>query len=215
MLRRINILLPHHDTTTTQPRTQPRTRLRTRLRHTYYTPTTYLRRTYDTKMYEYEPLDRERKQTRLLTVQPGSGDDMLSCTLATAYLDTSTSPHYETISYACGDQKIKAPINLHSSEVEVPATSEAALRRMRRKDRPRTLWIDAICINEADFEERSHQVGMMYEVYSQTSHNCVYLGPDDCNMLKVIESIEAIKREISDETRNYADFNEMLFDSSE
>jgi hypothetical protein len=165
-------------------------------------------------MYEYEPLGRERKEIRLLTLQPGSGNAMLFCTLATAYLDTPTPPRYETISYVCGDQKIKAPINLHGSEVEVPATSEAALRRMRREDRPRTLWIDAICINEADFDERSHQVGMMYEVYSQTSHNCVYLGPDDCNMLKVIESIDEILREISDETRNYADFNKMLFDRS-
>jgi hypothetical protein len=161
-------------------------------------------------MYEYKPLDRERKQIRLLTVQPGSGDDMLSCTLATAYLDTSTSPRYETISYVCGDQKIKAPINLHGSEVEVPATSEAALRRMRRKDRPRTLWIDSICINEADVLERGHQVGIMYEIYTHTRHNCIYLGPDDGSMPKVIKSMESMLREISVETRDYVDFNETL-----
>jgi hypothetical protein len=165
-------------------------------------------------MYEYEPLDRERKEIRLLTLQPGSRNAMLFCTLATAYLDTPTPPRYETISYVCGDQKIKGPINLHGSEVEVPATSEAALRRMRRKDRPRTLWIDAICINEADVDERGHQVGIMYEIYTHNRHNCIYLGPDDGSMLKVIESIDAILREISNETRNYADFNEMLIDSS-
>ena len=162
-------------------------------------------------MYEYKPLDRERKQIRLLTVQPGSGHDMLFCTLATAYLDTPTPPHYETISYVCGNQEIKATINLHGSAVQVPATSEAALRRMRRRDRPRTLWIDAICINEADVAERGHQVGMMYEVYTQTSHNCIYLGPDDGNMAKAIESIRAILREIVTETRGYSDYYEMMF----
>jgi hypothetical protein len=165
-------------------------------------------------MYEYKPFDRERKQIRLLTVQPGSGDDMLSCTLATAYLDTSTSPHYETISYVCGDQTVKATINLHGSEVRVPATSEAAICRMRRGDRPRTLWIDAICINEADVAERGHQVGIMYEIYTHTRHNCIYLGPDDCNMPKVIESMESMLREISVETRDYVDFNEMTLDTS-
>jgi hypothetical protein len=165
-------------------------------------------------MYEYQPLNRERKQIRLLTLQPGSDDDMLFCTLATAYLDTSTPPHYETISYVCGNQENKAPINLHGSEVQVPATSEAALRRMRRKDRPRILWIDAICINEADVDERGHQVGIMYEIYTHTRHNCIYLGPDDGNMPRVLESIRAILREIETETRGYTDFYEMMFEPS-
>ena len=164
-------------------------------------------------MYEYKPLDRHRKEIRLLTLQPGSGDDMLCCTLEHEFLDTPTPPHYETISYVCGNQAKKATINLHGSETEVPATSEAALRRMRRQDRPRILWIEAVCINENDIAERGHQVGMMYEIYTHTRHNCIYLGwSDDGSMPKVMESMEAIMREISVETRDYADFQEMLFD---
>jgi hypothetical protein len=174
--------------------------LRTSITHsTSSLTTTYLR---DTRMYEYEPLVRERKEIRLLTLQPGSGNAMLFCTLATAYLDTPTPPRYETISYVCGDQTVKATINLHGSEVRIPATSEAALRRMRRRDRPRTLWIDAICINEADVAERGHQVGIMYEIYTHTRHNCIYLGPDDGSMPKVIKSMESVLREISVETRD-------------
>jgi hypothetical protein len=165
-------------------------------------------------MYVYTPLDRERKQIRLLTLQPGSGDDdeVLVCTLATAYLDTPTPLPYETISYVCGDQTIKAKIDLHGSEVQVQATSEAALRRMRRRDRPRTLWIDAICINEADVAERGHQVGMMYEIYSRTSHNLIFLGSDDHDLGKVLRSIKAIMREAQAETRDYANFEALLFD---
>jgi hypothetical protein len=168
----------------------------------------------NTKMYVYTPLDRERKQIRLLTLQPGTGDDdeVLVCTLATAYLDTPTPLPYETISYVCGDQTIKATIDLHGSEVQVPATSEAALRRMRRRDRPRTLWIDAICINEADVAERGHQVGMMYEIYSRTSHNLIFLGSDDHDLGKVLRSIKAIMREVQAETRDYANFEALLFD---
>jgi hypothetical protein len=174
------------------------------------TTTTRLRHILDAKMHKYDPLDRERKEIRLLILEPGSGDSILCCTLKHAFLDSSTPPRYETISYVCGDQTIKAPINLHSSEVEVPATSEAALRRMRRRDRPRTLWIDAICINEADIDERGHQVGIMFDIYSKTSHNCIYLGPEDSETPKVIESMEAILREISVETRGYVDFGMLL-----
>ncbi|KAM0690170.1 hypothetical protein Q7P36_008937 [Cladosporium allicinum] len=161
-------------------------------------------------MYEYRPLDRERKQIRLVILQPGLGGDTLVCTLTTAFLDLQTPPHYETVSYVCGDQTVKATINLHGSKIQVPATSEAALRRMRLKDRLRTLWIDALCINESDIEERGHQVGMMYEIYTQTSHNCIYLGLNDRNMPKVVASMKAILREISVETRDYVDFENML-----
>jgi len=156
-------------------------------------------------MYEYEPLDRNRKEIRLLTLQPGSGDDMLFCALATAYLDLPAPPHYETISYVCGNQTIKATINLQGSDVQVPATSEAALRCMRLRDKPRILWIDAICINQADFTERGHQVGMMYEIYTQTSHNLVYLGLDDSEMPRIVESMDAIWREILDEIKGGID----------
>lgn len=162
-------------------------------------------------MYEYEQLDRQRKQIRLLTLQPGSGNAILSCTLATAFLDTPASPHYETISYVCGDQTIKATINLHGSQVNVPATAEAALRRLRRTDRPRVLWIDAICIDQENKAERGHQVGIMYEVYSKTSHNCIYLGPDNGNMTKVVRSMDAMLREISAVSMDRADFDEIFY----
>jgi hypothetical protein len=165
-------------------------------------------------MYRYRALNRKRKQIRLLTVQPGSDDDILSCTLATTCLHTPIPRHYETISYVCGDQTIKATINLHGSKVQVPATSEAALRCMRLKDRARTLWIDSVCINQTDIDERGHQVGLMYEIYTRGSHNCIYLGPDDCDMLKVIGSMRAIQREMLAETRGYLDFGKMLFGPS-
>lgn len=163
-------------------------------------------------MYIYEKLDRQRKQIRLLTLQPGSGNAILSCTIAIAFLDTPTLPHYETISYVCGDQTIKATITLHGSQFNVPATAEAALRRLRRTDRPRVLWIDAICIDQENIAERGHQVSIMYEVYSKTSHNCVYLGPDNGNMTKVVQSMDAILREISVASRGYADADAVLLE---
>ncbi|CAL3970467.1 unnamed protein product [Diplocarpon coronariae] len=44
-----------------------------------------------------------------------------------------------------------------------------ALRYLRHADRPRTLWIDALCINQLDTEERNHQIGQMSMVYSRAS----------------------------------------------
>ena len=53
-----------------------------------------------------------------------------------------------------------------------------ALHHLRQPDQSRYLWIDAICINQEDLDERSQQVGLMRQIYSQASHVVVWLGPE-------------------------------------
>lgn len=44
---------------------------------------------------------------------------------------------------------------------------ETALRHLRLGDRQRGLWVDAICINQADMPERMQQVSHMNIIYSK------------------------------------------------
>ncbi|KAE9373732.1 hypothetical protein N431DRAFT_438910 [Stipitochalara longipes BDJ] len=44
---------------------------------------------------------------------------------------------------------------------------------------PTELWIDAICINQRDMDEKSTQVSMMGRIYSQTQKVIIWLGPED------------------------------------
>ncbi|KAH7322437.1 heterokaryon incompatibility protein-domain-containing protein [Stachybotrys elegans] len=41
-----------------------------------------------------------------------------------------------------------------------------------------TFWIDAVCINQRDQEERSQQVGRMKEIYSYAQSTLIWLGDD-------------------------------------
>jgi hypothetical protein len=160
--------------------------------------------------YRYRPLDRTRKEIRLLILEPGSGADVLRCTLKHAFLDSP--PLYETTSYVCGDPYEKSTIILHGREVQVMATSEATLRRMRLHDRPRVLWIDSICIDQNNIGEKGHQVGMMYLIYTKTFQNLIWLGPCDGTTAQSInDGMAAILREIAHETRDYEIFRELLF----
>ena len=52
----------------------------------------------------------------------------------------------------------------------------SALKQLRYRDRPRYLWIDAICINQDDNNERNVQVALMGGIYSGASEVCVWLG---------------------------------------
>jgi hypothetical protein len=53
-----------------------------------------------------------------------------------------------------------------------------ALYRFRAKDADKggLMWIDAICINQADVGERNHQVDQMRNVYSGADQVIVWLG---------------------------------------
>ena len=88
--------------------------------------------------------------------------------------------------------------------VEVPASSEAVVRRMRLSNRPRVLWIDAICIDQSSITERSAQVAFMATVYSTAQHNLVCLGEDDDNMAD--RGMKALGDVIDDMRAATADF---------
>ena len=51
-----------------------------------------------------------------------------------------------------------------------------ALLRLRLKSESRTLWIDAVCIDQHNMAERSRQVAMMGRIYRQASCVNVWLG---------------------------------------
>ncbi|KAK2061504.1 HET-domain-containing protein, partial [Colletotrichum caudatum] len=53
-----------------------------------------------------------------------------------------------------------------------------ALRRLRFPGWARDVWVDAICINQEDSNERSHQVGIMQYIYATAIRVVVYLGED-------------------------------------
>jgi hypothetical protein len=168
-----------------------------------------------TARYKYRPLDRSRQEIRLLTLEPGSGTSTLRCTLKHAFLDVTPPPIYETVSYVCGNPTRKCSIFLHGHRVRAMATSEAALRRMRLRDKPRTLWIDSICIDQNNTDEKGHQVGMMCRIYSMTCRNLIWLGPYDATLDTSVNAMEAILQEISTETRDYADFEELVGDHND
>jgi hypothetical protein len=51
-----------------------------------------------------------------------------------------------------------------------------ALRQLRHLDKPRVLWVDAICINQDDLIERSAEVMEMASIYSNAGRVVVWLG---------------------------------------
>jgi hypothetical protein len=60
--------------------------------------------------YEYNTLNEGQGQIRLLTIQPGSFDDPITCCLSTVSL--SSNLFFEALSYSWGDPKITREIHV-------------------------------------------------------------------------------------------------------
>jgi len=84
------------------------------------------------------------------------------------------NPKYEALSYCWGDKSDPATIKLQDRPFEVGKNLYRALIRLRREQEARTLWIDAICINQKDILERAQQVELMGELYSITTNCNIY-----------------------------------------
>ena len=64
---------------------------------------------------------------------------------------------------------------------------------------PRVLWVDRICINQDDIEERASQVQLMHAIYRRCRQALVWLGMDDLNTEKAFESARFIHKNSFDE----------------
>ncbi|KAE9376096.1 HET-domain-containing protein, partial [Stipitochalara longipes BDJ] len=120
---------------------------------------------------------REKDEIRLLDLLPGSGSEPICCTLR--HVKLSENPKYEALSYAWGQETDCKDIQIDSKVRLVRNNLWFALKYLRKRGVQRILWIDALCINQADDSERSHQVYQMGKIYSCATSVCVWLGLPD------------------------------------
>ncbi|KAF2168551.1 hypothetical protein M409DRAFT_53209 [Zasmidium cellare ATCC 36951] len=117
-------------------------------------------------------------EIRLLTIAPSpSQSQPLHCYLTSHR--RNEHPGYAAISYTWGDASQRGNIECNGKSLGVTQNCEAALRALRDQAKPRTVWIDAVCINQEDSEERRFQVANMGEVFRLATVTFVYLGESD------------------------------------
>lgn len=140
--------------------------------------------------YQYKPLDQSLDEIRIVTLSEATEEsDPVTCTLTHVSLDHA--PHYQALSYHWGDASVTRDIDVNDCTFSVTGNLEAALRELRAQ-RGRRLWIDAICIDQADLEERNRQVLRMGEIYSKAEKVIVWLGigSDDSDL--AVDLFEAL-----------------------
>lgn len=137
----------------------------------------------------YEPLTGS--DIRLIEILPGSWDDTLACGLERTPLRGLNEPQYVALSYAWGDPLDTVNITVNGHTHTVTRSLYTALRRLRHSAmqltlKPLRIWVDALCINQADAQEKAHQIPRMKEIYGFTTQVLAWLGenpPEDDALL--------------------------------
>lgn len=122
---------------------------------------------------------QQESELRLLLIWPRREDeDEVHGTLVHCHVNDHLE--YEAISYTWadehGDASRSRTIFLNDLPLAVTSSCEAALKRIRLMSAPRVIWMDAVCVNQDDVNERGHQVRLMPEIYSRAKRVLICLG---------------------------------------
>jgi hypothetical protein len=127
--------------------------------------------------YQYSPL----KPGHIRVLHLGKGNDKdarfdtrLRFTLKHISLDRPQS--FDALSYTWGPAVFSEQAILGGTPFWLTPSCDAALRRLRDSFNLRTVWVDAICINQKDDDEKSSQIRLMRDIYGMAKKVYVWLG---------------------------------------
>ncbi|KAI1661974.1 HET-domain-containing protein [Daldinia decipiens] len=122
--------------------------------------------------------------------------------------DGKPSVKFEALSYTWGSPKVKEKAVVRGEEearglkalrtqrLPIQANLQEAIRHLRYEDRGRVMWIDALCINQDDLDERSEQVKRMGLIYTLAHRVVAWLGPGSPNSDVAFSKLAYLGRQI-------------------
>jgi hypothetical protein len=141
--------------------------------------------------FKHQPLDDPAEQIRLVEVisQP---DTPLELSLSIHQI--TQDPDYHSISYTWGDSGLTEEIIINGRPTMVTKNCHYALTHVSDRypslpGKPIVIWIDSICTNQDDNDEKSYQVAMMGDIFTKASKVLACVGPHQdssqmiCNFL--------------------------------
>jgi hypothetical protein len=120
------------------------------------------------------------------------GQTVLRCELLSDAEEQT--PHYIGLSYTWGDPEIRRPMLVGDKVFHATENLAIALEHLQEEDKTIIFWIDAVCINQNDSNEKSIQVQRMGSIFASAVLVIAWIGPaaDDSDLaLQELESYAA------------------------
>ncbi|CZR70126.1 uncharacterized protein PAC_20027 [Phialocephala subalpina] len=109
------------------------------------------------------------------------------------------NPSFAALSYTWGSDALRPSRDIVCSGKRIPITQNChdALHTLRRNFNVRTIWVDAICINQEDDLEKGSQIPLMRDIYGQASRVYIWLGKGTEESDEAIEWIRHTAKDVS------------------
>lgn len=172
--------------------------------------------------YQYKSLPGPRWIRVLQIVRPPGSkftrdpEHPLSYRLVDVSLDDK--PRYDALSYSWDGQVSDRALLLQDQpddeprELLVTKNCAEALDALRKHESIDHIWIDAICINQTDLQERNSQVSMMGDVYAGAFAVRVWLGPRTDDSYAALRALLALRGRPEESEDGLADRGEEQID---
>ena len=134
---------------------------------------------YAMSQHHYSSLSPGPDSIRLLRLMPHENERAdIQCELVEYSLqDSEQRTHlYEALSYTWGGSDKPRSIYINKQNLPVTVNLHTALSRLRDRCFERIIWVDAVCIDQENLEEKSNQVQLMAKIYSKATRVLVWLG---------------------------------------
>ncbi|APA15937.1 hypothetical protein sscle_15g107070 [Sclerotinia sclerotiorum 1980 UF-70] len=125
-------------------------------------------------------------------------------TIASTENFSHLSDRYVALSYVWGSPADKKTILVNGIEMQVTQNLHTALIQLRESKWVRrrvNLWIDALCINQDDLDEREQQVKLMRDIYAMAWQVVVSLGSATSNTTMAYTALQWLAHEIGSDDR--------------
>ncbi|OSS55136.1 hypothetical protein B5807_01389 [Epicoccum nigrum] len=130
---------------------------------------------------------------RLLLLIPGDQDSTIYCKLLVSTLGKSLEK-FEALSYVWGDYATTDTVVLDGQTVTVTQNLRCALRRLRHQTSTRLLWVDALCIDQTNTEEKSTQVPRMWAIFAFARQALIFLGDEADDSDRALHLLHTISK---------------------
>jgi hypothetical protein len=157
----------------------------------------------------YQPVRSEKLEIRLLILEPGDWHSNIVCKLEHRTL--TSNPEYEALSYTWGKPEPRRKLWVNNVPVNTTVNLEVALRHLKSESISRTLWVDAICINQDDFNDRSAQVRIMYDIYHSATKVLAWAGDSSQESDAAMDLLLEFGQFLKDDLNHEDNFMERLF----
>lgn len=131
------------------------------------------------------------RNIRLIEIKPNSEKTALEINLVECKLG---SAKFEALSYVWGKQAIRQRIKCNGQSMYVGASLLDAFGELARRRSTELVWADAICINQKDDQEKTHQVRMMRDIYKEAQRVIIWLGNEQAGDGRGFELAQSLYR---------------------